>query len=380
VAAVPWADVASWLADSREAGRPAWLDQDNLDVLACGLLATNVLALPTPPLAADDELEARQKMLQCLAASNFLEFFNLAMEAAVTQREWPAYSGAFHSVSRLASVASILAGLGFRRQLVGTVAPLAKAVEINPDDRTTCLALIALRRLVDDLACLVKFLTLTEFRSETLEVLHKAGDEKEATDLASCTTIGEDALAAAQFTFEQSKQVLRNPPSVRFLAELFNEHSPMDGEVSKEQMLRILPKVPIGPAKDVEASLSGEKTCKFGFAAFAQRVYGTPTLLGWWPSLMEDAHCMWSEPAFQDLQPPLFSELLFHYEVGAKGTSGVTSDAILHEVLPGWQQPVEGEAVEDLFAEIRGDDPLNFKEFATWMWRYFQAVDKQQNQ
>jgi hypothetical protein len=381
---ISWADVSNWVAHDMEAGRPSWLDQENLTVLACGLLASNILALSPQTCAGEDEVQARQKIQERLGGSNFLEFFVLAMDAAVTQREWPAYSGAFHSVSRLASVAFTLAGLGFRRQLVGAVAPLAKAVEINPDEHTTRLALLALRSLVRDLACLEVFLSLGEFRAETLEVLHKAGDEKEATDLHSCTTASENILAAVHMIHMQSRN--QSAPSVRALAELFNEHSAMDGELTKKQLLKILPRVPIGPAKDVEASLSGDKTSKFGFLAFAQHIFGTPTLLGWWPSLMEDVSCLWNAPAFQQLQPPALSEVLLHYEMGAsglwkqQGSPGVSSEAILHEVLPAWRQPVEGEEVEELFAEIRGDTPLSFKEFGVWMCRYFQAVDKQRKE
>lgn len=379
---VSWADIASWLAENTELGRPAWLDKENLTVLACGFLAANVLSLPSPGLTGVDvdELQARQQMRERLGAGPFLEFFVLAMEAAVAQREWPAHSGAFHSVSRLASVASILAHLGFRRQLAGAVAPLAKAVEINPDERTTRLALLALRSLVEDLSCLEVFLALDEFRSETLEHLHQSGDELEATDLLSCTTAGENALAVGQASLEDSRSALKRPPSVKFLAELFNDQLPMDGELTMEQLLQILPKVPIGPIKDVQASLSGHKTATFGFGAFTQHIYGTPTLLGWWPSLMEDVNSMWNASAMQEVHPPTVCDLLFHYELGAKGASGVTSDAILHVVLPAWGQPVDGELVEDLFAEIRGDDPLNFKEFAAWMCRYFHAVDGQRKQ
>jgi len=365
-----WAGVASLLAEDRDAGRPEWLDHDPLTVLTCGLLAANVLALPSPASICVDEFHLRQVVKHRLCASNFLELFVLAMEAAVTQREWPATSGAFHSVSRLSSMALVLAGLGFRRELRGAVELLAKAVEIDPDGSTSCVALLALRSLVADFVCLETFLTLTEFRSETLEVLHKAGDEREASDLLSYSTAAEDALAVAQAALEQSE--LSSPPTVRFLAELFNEQVPMDGELSKNQLLQILPSVPIGPAKDVEASLSGDK---FPFAVFAQQVYGTPTLLGWWPSLMEETNSMWSTPAFQNLHPPPLADLLFYYEQGAKGVSGVSSDVILDEILPAWKQPVEGEQVEELFAEIRGEH-LDFKEFGSWMCRYFHAVDQ----
>lgn len=253
--------------------------------------------------------------------------------------------------------------------------PLVKAVEISPDEDITRLGLLALRSLINDFACLETFLALAEFRSETLEVLHKAGDETEASDLLSYSTAGENALAAANATLEQSE--LNSPPSVSSLAELFNEHSPMDGELSKTQLFEILSRVPIGPARDVEASLSADKTCKFDFAALAQRIYGSPTLLGWWPSLMEEMNSMWSEPVFQELHPPPLTEVLSHYELGAKGLSAVSSDVILGEILPAWDKLVEGELVEDLFADIRGET-LNFEEFVFWMKQYFQAVDKQQ--
>lgn len=373
--ALSWNTVASWLAVGREPGNAEWLDHDNLTQLACGYLAVNVLALPPSGSDSDYAPHFRQLTLEWLRTSNFLEFFVLAMEAAVTQREWPAHSGAYHSVSRLASMVSVLAGLGFRRELTRAVSPLASLVETSPDEATTRLGLLALRSLVDDFACLETFLPLGDFRSETLELLHKAGDEKEASDLLSYSTAAENALAAANATFEQSG--LSSPPNVKILAELFNEHAPMDGELSKTQLFAILSRVPIGPAKDVEASLSGDKTCTFDFAAFAQRVYGSPTLLGWWPSLMEETHSMWSTPEFQELHPPRLTEVLSYYELGAKGMSGVTSDVILSEILPMWKKPVEGELVEDLFAEIRGET-LKFKEFVSWMQQYFRAVEKQQ--
>lgn len=369
-----WAGVASWLSSNREEGKPDWMDKDNLTILACGLLAANVLALPAADLPNEEEQQLRQVVRERLQASNFLEFFVLAMEAAVAQREWPAHSGAYHSVSRLASMALILSDLGFRRELNRAVTPLTQAVEINPDECTTRMALRALRGLVQDFVCLEIFLTLSEFRSETLEVLHKAGDESEASDLLSYTTASENAIAAAQAAFELSE--CKNAPSVRSLAELFNAHIPMDGELSRTQLSQILCRVPIGPAKDVDASLSGDKTGKLDFAALAQRVYGTPTLLGWWPSLMEDTNSLWMAPAFQELNPPPLADLLFHFELGAKGMSGVGSDVILEEVLPAWKQTVEGELIEDLFAEIRGET-LTFKEFGVWMWRYFHAVEKQ---
>merc|ERR1712124_210628 len=116
VQVVSWPGVAGWLAESMEDGRPLWLNQDNLTVLACGLCAANILALPTAADASEQELHGREQLRERLSSSSFLEFFVLAMDAAVTQREWPAHSGAFHSVGRLTLVASVIANLGFRRQ------------------------------------------------------------------------------------------------------------------------------------------------------------------------------------------------------------------------------------------------------------------------
>jgi len=378
VQVVPWVQLASWSAESHEAGRPAWLQKDNLTVLAGGLLAANVLSVPMPLTMSEEDIQARQMVRERSISSDFLEYFALAMEAAVMQREWPAFSGAYHTVSRLAPVAIQLASLGFRKELVGVVNPLAKAVEINPDERTTRWSLLALRALVDDLSCLESFLVLEEFRCDTLEVLHKAGDEMEATDLLSCTCAGENALAAAQAVFDDSKDELQQAPSVRFLAQLFNEHSPMDGELTKTQILQVAAKVPLGPSSYLKAALSGsDKSCTMSFTDLAQHVYGTPTMLGWWPSLMEDTARIWNDPTFQQTQPPSLQEVLFYYEMGSKGSSGISSHDIFHEVLPSWGQSVVGELLEDLFAEIRGDVLLSFKDFAVWMRRFFQAVDQQ---
>merc|ERR1712232_1215212 len=103
VEVLPWAEVASWISQT---GSPAWLTKENLTILSCGLLIANVLALPASISASEDEIEARRSMHEHLGSGNFLEFFVLAIHAAVSQQEWPAYSGAFHSDSRLAPLVS----------------------------------------------------------------------------------------------------------------------------------------------------------------------------------------------------------------------------------------------------------------------------------
>jgi hypothetical protein len=264
--------------------------------------------------------------------------------------------------------------------LVRIVEPLAKAVETQLDERTTALALQVLRSLIVDLSCLEKLLSLGTFRAETLEVLHKAGDEKEATELISCVIVAENEISMAEGALKESEQYLKNPPSVRSLAEIFNKLSPLDGELTMDQLLQACRLVPVGPERDIKAALSGNKLAKFSFGAFAQHIYGTPTLLGWWPSLMEHTAELWSHPMHHYLGLPALTDLLSFFELGAKGSAGVTSDTILHEVLPAWNLSSEGELVEDLFAEIRGDKPLNFVEFGLWMSRYFKALNKQHHE
>jgi hypothetical protein len=275
-------------------------------------------------------------------------------------------------------VALSLSTLGFRRHLANIVEPLAKAAEICQDDRTIQIVLRVLRSLAEDYICLERILGLSSFRAETL-VLYDQADEKDATELILYLRDAENSIHIAESALEDSKQHLKNPPSIRYLAEAFNQHSSMEGELSFEQVLSVVKQVPVGPANDVATSLYTKRTSTFSFGSFAQHVYGTPTLLGWWPSLMEEAHELWTRPSLQELKPPSLAVVLSFFELGAKGTSSLSSEIILNEVLPAWNLPVEGELVEDAFAKIRGES-LNFKEFSKWMGSYFKAEDKQRRE
>jgi hypothetical protein len=368
---ISWEELNKWLADSEDAGRPAWLDQHNLTVLACGLLATNVLAEST----GEVDLDARKEMLERLCEGSFFEFFILAFQAAVDRREWPAHTGAFHSVKRLAAVALSLSNVGFRRQLADIVEPLAKAAETSQDDCTIQIVLRALRSLAEDFVCLEKMLILNEFRTDTL-VLYERDDEREAAELVSYLTNAENAIHIAECAFEESKPHLRHPPSVKQLAHIFNKYSPMDGELSFEQFSAATKEVPVGPASEVVAPFQNARSTTFSFGWFAQHVYGTATVLGWWPNLMEETNELWIQPKFQELKPPSLTEVLSYFELGAKGTSTLSSEVILYEVLPAWNLPAEGERIENIFAEIRGET-LNFKEFGRWMCSYFKALEEQ---
>jgi len=253
--------------------------------------------------------------------------------------------------------------------------PLTKAAEISEDDRTITIVLRALRSLAEDFCCLERMLLLDSFRTDTL-VLYEQSDEKEAADLISYLNDTENAIHIAESTWKASQQHLKNAPSVKYLAEIFNKYSPMEGEVSFEKLLLILKEVPVGPANDVVTYLYNQRNSTFSFGSLAQHVYGTPTLVGWWPSLMESVGELWARPKFQELKPPCLMELLSYFELGAKGASRLASDIILYEVLPAWNLPTEGECIEDAFAEIRGET-LDFNDFGKWMCTYFTALDKQ---
>merc|ERR1711972_611350 len=133
-------------------------------------------------------------------------------------------------------------------------------------------------------------------------------------------------MSFAETAFRESEHVLKHPPSVKSLALIFNAFSPMHEELSVDQLLEALKSVPVGPSRDVKASLNGDKSAKFSFGTFAQRIYGSPTLLGWWPSLMEHTDELWSHPMFQELGPPPLADLLSYYELGTKGASGLNSE------------------------------------------------------
>jgi hypothetical protein len=255
------------------------------------------------------------------------------------------------------------------------VEPLAKAAETSQDDCTIQIVLRALRSLAEDFVCLEQMLILNEFRTDTL-VLYERGDEREATELISYLTNAENAVHIAECAFEESKPHLRHPPSVKQLAHIFNKYSPMDGELSFEQFSASSKEVPVGPASEVAAPFQNARSSTFSFGWFAQHVYGTATVLGWWPNLMEETNELWLQPKLQELKPPSLTEVLSYFELGAKGTSTLSSDVILNEVLPAWNLPAEGERIENIFAEIRGET-LNFKEFGRWMCSYFKALEEQ---
>ncbi|CAK9079407.1 unnamed protein product [Durusdinium trenchii] len=319
--------------------------EDPLQGFCCGLLASNCLS--SMPVDSDTA-----ELRQSLAAGPFLQSYVECLEASLKRCDWPESSKAFHSPRRLALVAGHLATQGFHRHLLPAVPLLVQAVESFSD--AVPALLIALRALAADPQCLRSLLDEEVFR-QSLDSFHRAGDAA-STDLLSYMEMVESAFAAGEAA--KLAQTHENPqaPTVLELAEVFSRLCPLDGKLDSHQLPDLCAQVPLAPLDRVRSSLH----CDLTLQAFLEHVYGTPTILGWWPSLMEEAasHISGSGLALSDLCRV--------FEMVAKRGSVELQD--LHDVvLPALELPTEGEVVEEKFAELHGSAPLTFRTFAKWL-------------
>jgi hypothetical protein len=375
--ALGWERLADLLAE--DDGRPEWLERSQLCSLGCGLLAANLL------LGAGEEAEApittvaRDLVATRLARSHFAEQLILALQASAERREWPQGSNTYHSPARLAVVVQRLAGLeGYRRRLADTVGPLACAIESSLEPQVTVLGLRALLAVARDVAGLRQLLALESFRSQTLEVLCTSGEEQEAAiavELQSYLLTAENMLTSAQYTLDNSKAFCATAPDVTRLAEIFIKYAALDAEVPAETAFEMLAEVPLAPVAAIRASLSGTTRPRFGFQAWAQHIYGTPTICGWWPSYMEDTAAVWSslDEGAAQLAPALGS-LCALFEHAARGGSTLPDHEALYEVLPAAGLPQDGPVVEEAFSDIQGTPPMDFAAFALWIAQVCKAL------
>merc|ERR1712032_1594585 len=156
-------------------------------------------------------------------------------------------------------------------------------------------------------------------------------------------------------------------PNVSELAEIFARFVPLDCEMDMDLLAKSLRDVPVGPSAAVFASLSGGgKAQKLNFQQFAERIYGTPTLLGWWPSLMEQAADERNSLGEVALLPDL-EGLLALFESGVDRGTQIGQNTLLHTTLPAAGLPVDGIVVEDAFLELSAVDGLEFPAFARWV-------------
>lgn len=358
--AVGWPELATVVVGSWD--QPEWLPAEPLRGFLCGLLATDLLTLPPP--SSESQSRAREEIKKVLTGDRFFMSYEECLRAAVARREWPNGTQAYHSPLRLAELAGRLTALGHSRRLVLVTESLAAAVEAVLDDQVTRAALLSLRALGDDIECLEALLAMSEFRRETLEALHRGGDEPEATRLLSYLDSCELALMGAQEILDAATPKLHNAPTVRQLAEIFQKLAPLDAELTAEQLLQATAEVPLIPSAEVEASQAGAQNV--GFQAFAALVYGTPRVLGLWPTLMEDAaSVLRATDGLASL--PTLPRLAQLFEEVADGKSTMSAHALLERALPSLGLPTEGPVVELEFVEIRGDTALDFKAFVAWL-------------
>merc|ERR1719401_2824460 len=99
----------------------------------------------------------------------------------------------------------------------------------------------------------------------------------------------EGMLGGAQDALDKSRAHCAHAPDVAALAGVFSQGGdPLDADLPAERVLGLLGAVPLAPVAAIKASMSGASKQKSNFQAFAEHVYGTPTICGWWPSYMEE--------------------------------------------------------------------------------------------
>jgi len=360
VEVVGWQELAKLTAEGEE--RPAWLPAKSLHLFLCGRLAVDVISNTSIPASAPEK-EAREAITAGIGKGRFLGLYIECLEAATDRREWPIGTEAYHSVARLAELGVRLAALGHQRRLVRSLAPLTRAVESGEDNQTSRGALRALFALCEDVSCLEAMLAMDTFRSETLETLHKAGDEPEATELLSYLETMEQAFADVKMVLQDAKEHVRHAPGPMELAEIFRSIAPLDKELNPEQVLQAACKVPLLPhiLKATVGSLN------LNFTGFAARVYGTPTIVGWWPSQLEDV-----AQHLEQLGPvpglPGLEKSVELFEEAAGGKKSITPQLILDVLLPAASLPLEGIVVETEILAL-GPKEMGFFDLVQWLGR-----------
>jgi hypothetical protein len=396
--ALGWQRLAELLPE--DAGRHDWLEQSQLAYFVCGLLAANLLGEPDAAgdaatclagevVAFQDVVAAaaaKELVQERLAGGPFAEQLVLALKASAERQEWPQGSRTYHSPSRLAAVVLRLAEQeGYRRRFADAVGPLACAVESSHEPRITALGLRALLAVARDVVSLRQLLALESFRTQTLETLCTAGDEleaKAAVELQSYLISAENVLTGAQEALDNARahNICRNAPDVTRLAEIFVKLAPLDAEIPAETAFGMLTEVPLAPVAAIRASLSGIPHPRFSFQSWAQHVYGTSTICGWWPGYMEDTGALWSSLGEAPMVPSL-AVLCVLFERGARGGSTVDNDALFETVLPAAGLPQDGPVVEEAFRELQGAAPMDLPAFSRWMaevWKGLAAAQAEE--
>jgi len=351
-----WSKMAALL---EERDSPPESGTEQLQVLVCGLLAANCLA------AGDGS--AAEEVHNRLASGSFFRLYAQCLAASVAREAWPQDSNTYHSPRRLARAASRLATLGFRRELLPAMTLLPRIVE-GFGDGAPVEALKALKSLAADAECLEALLMEETFR-ETLDGLHR--DLPEARELLSYMELVESAMAAGQSA--KAAQAHENPmaPSVMQLTDIFGNFSPLDGRMDLVHLASICAAVPLAPAEAVRRSLQSETSLTL--QSFLEHVYGTPTILGWWPSLMEELASLAASTV--GAGGPGLGQLVASFEAASGGRSGLPIQELHDVLLPSIGIETDGAVIEAKFAELHGSAPLSFKDFMRWIADLFVRLE-----
>eukprot|EP00441_Pelagodinium_beii_P044104 CAMPEP_0197651984 /NCGR_PEP_ID=MMETSP1338-20131121/34173_1 /TAXON_ID=43686 ORGANISM="Pelagodinium beii, Strain RCC1491" /NCGR_SAMPLE_ID=MMETSP1338 /ASSEMBLY_ACC=CAM_ASM_000754 /LENGTH=561 /DNA_ID=CAMNT_0043226763 /DNA_START=45 /DNA_END=1727 /DNA_ORIENTATION=+ len=350
--ALGWPQLTQLLAEGES--RPIWLPNGPLEILVSGLLVTNCLSAQPHDLSQDE----KDELLHALSG-NFLGHFVESLQAAVSREAWPAESHVFHSPQRLAEAARKLSGLGFRKELRSAVPVLAQMVQ---EDAATEVALGALRDLSSEVSCLDLLLSSDDFRVGTLEVLHKSGHSA-ATDLLAYLEFVEHAFVAGQAAKDLQKNDCPQAPSVLQLAEVFGHFAPLDGKLELSRVPEVCAELPLAPVATVKSSLSFAND-GLTLQSFMEHTYGTATILGWWPSLMEESA---AKLAQSKVHLPSLAKAAAIFEVAAEGRNTISIQALHDTALPALGIMPEGAIVEAKFWELNGSAPLQFPDFVEWL-------------
>lgn len=334
--------------------------EDKLQAFVCGLLVSNCLGY----LEESEAHELRESLL----SGTFLENYVQCLQASFQKCDWPENSNAFHSPGRLAIVAQALAAQGLGRHLLPAVPLLVQAVEC--DDAVPTL-LVTLKILAADPRCLQILLAEESFR-QNLDSMHDSGDAL-ATELLGYMELVESALAAGQAAKSAQAQENPNAPEVMQLAEIFSSVRALDGKLEAADLEQLCGLVPLAPKERVMASGSLAFRSDMTLQAFLEHIYGTPTILGWWPSLMEEA----ASDAVQSGLP--LADVCSAFELAAKRGHVEIQD--LHDVLlPALGLPTEGSVAEEKFAELHGSAPLPFRAFTKWLADFYIRLTQATNE
>lgn len=348
-----------------------WLPSSPQQTVLCGFLAVNMLRICEPGNEA--VAMAQSELRSLLTAGQFFNFLPLAFDAAIERREWPLSSGAYYSPRRLVLITQTLAQqrLGFNE--VQPMLPLlARAVEKGFSMGDSVMVTDAMQSLLlfarDDVGCLETVSALAEFRAGLLTDIANSNDEV-ACSLLDYLNASDAHMAAATATRDLCLTYCKHAPTVENLSRCFAKFAHFDQAIDQEQAKAAARLVPIGPSCEIHI-LSNAATMTF--TQFAHQVYGTPEVLGFWPSLMEDIvaerDSMFEGDAVRDL--PSLTDIMDAYDSGCAGcTEGVTAERLLNHVLPtlGLPPADDSRTVETAFDEVKFEPPMLFKPFARWI-------------